>query len=89
MRTVVVAGIGGVVLGHVIWLLAVTAATSAHTLSTGVLAVSGLLLVAGGLAISRGRQAYQRGRWTRAAFLGGLAVSPVLLSIVVLAELYL
>lgn len=89
MRSIVVAGIGGLVLGHIIWLLGISAASAAQSVSTAVLVVSALLLAAAGYAIYRSWQAYQGKQWVRAAFLGGLSVSPVLLTIVVLGVTYL
>ena len=89
MRSVVVAGIGGLVLGHIVWLLGISAATAAQSVSSAVLLVSALLLGAAGYAIYRAWHYYRDRRWVRAAFLGGLSVSPVILTIVVLGETYL
>lgn len=89
MRSVVVAGIGGLILGHLLWLLGISAATSAQSVSTAVLVVSGILLVGAALAVYQAWQSYQRTQVVRAAFLGGLAVSPVAFTVVVLAVTYL
>ncbi len=89
MRSIVVAGIGGLVLGHIVWLLGISAASAAQSVSTAVLVVSALLLAAAGFAIYRAWQAYEGKQWVRAAFLGGLSVSPVILTIVVLGVTYL
>lgn len=89
MRSVVVAGIGGLVLGHIVWLLGISAATAAQSVSTAVLVVSVLLLAAAGYAIYRAGLYYRSGRWVPAAFLGGLSVSPVIFTIVVLGVTYL
>lgn len=89
MRSVVVAGIGGLLLGHLLWLLGISAATSAQSVSTAVLVLSAILLVAAGLAVHRAWRSYQDGRLVRAAFLGGLSVSPVIFTVVVLGVTYL
>lgn len=89
MRSIVVAGIGGLVLGHILWLLGISAATAAQSVSTVVLVVSALFLGAAGYAVHRARQYYRAMRWVPAAFLGGLSVSPVIFSIVVLGVTYL
>lgn len=89
VRSVVVAGIGGLVLGHVLWLLGISVATSAQSVSTAVLIVSAILLAGAVLAIYRSWRSYQRAQWVRAAFLGGLAVSPVLFTVIVLGVTYL
>lgn len=89
MRSVVVAGIGGLVLGHIVWLLGISAAMAAQSVSTAVLLVAVVFLAAAGYAIHRAWRYYQGNRWVPAAFLGGLSVSPVILTIVVLGETYL
>lgn len=89
MRSIVVAGIGGLVLGHMLWLLGISAATSAQAVSTAVLVVSAILLTGAGLAIYRAWRSYQRAQLVRAAFLGGLAVSPVIFTVIVLGVTYL
>ena len=89
MRSTIVAGIGGVILGHIVWLLGISAASAARSVSTAVLVVSVLFLAAAGYAIHRAWQFYQGRRPVAAAFLGGLAVSPVIFTIIVLGETYL
>lgn len=87
---VAIAGIGGLILGHIIWLVGVSLARSAPSaVGTWVLAVSVLFLLGAAAAISQARQLYERGDLTRAAFLAGLSVSPVLLTLVVLGVTYL
>ena len=87
---VAIAGIGGLILGHIVWLFGVSLARSAPSaVSTWVLAVSVLFLLGAAAAISQARQLYERGDLTRAAFLAGLSVSPVLLTLVVLGVTYL
>lgn len=57
--------------------------------STWVLAFSALFLLGAALAIHQSWQDYQRKDWVRAAFLGGLAFSPVVFTLVVLGVTYL
>lgn len=89
VRSVVVAGIGGLLLGHIVWLLGITLATDSASRSTIVLILSVLFLAAGGYAIHRAWLYYQREQWTPAAFLGGVAFSPVLFTLIVLGVTYL
>ena len=84
-----VAGIGGLVVGHVLWLAGITAATSTATVSSWVLVVAASSFVLGGLVAALGWRAYQRKSDVLAAFLWGLPVSPVLFSLVVLGVTYL
>ena len=58
-------------------------------MSTAVLVVSAALLILAGLLIYQGWQCYQRKQITMAAFLGGLALSPVIFTTVVLGVTYL
>ncbi|MBO0679308.1 hypothetical protein JRC04_17725 [Mycolicibacterium sp. S2-37] len=89
MRNEIVAGVGGLVVGHILWLIAITLATNASDVSTWVLVVAAasvLLAVAAGLL---GWRMYQRKAHVPAAFLWGLPVSPLLFSLVVLGVTYL
>ena len=88
-RSIVVAGIGWLVLGHIVWLLGITLASDSASRSTIVLVLSVLFLGGAGYAIHRARQYYERGQWTPAAFLGGLSVSPILFTLIVLGVTYL
>lgn len=84
-----VAGIGGLVLGHVLWLAGITAATSTATVSSWVLLVAASSFVLGAIVAALGWRAYRRQSDVWAAFLWGLPAAPVLLSLVVLGVTYL
>jgi DNA segregation ATPase FtsK/SpoIIIE-like protein len=84
-----VAGIGGLVLGHILWLAGITAATSTATVSSWVLAVAAASFVLGGIVAALGWRAYRRKSDVWVAFLWGLPVAPVLFSLVVLGVTYL
>lgn len=84
-----VAGIGGLVLGHILWLAGITAATSTATVSSWVLVVAATSFVLGGIVAALGWRAYRRKSDVWAAFLWGLPVAPVLFSLVVLGVTYL
>jgi len=85
----VIAGIGGLVIGHALWLVGISIALAASSVSGGVLIISAFFLVAAATVLYLARQQYDRKQLTSAAFLGGLAVSPVAFTLVVLAETYL
>lgn len=89
MRTIAVAGVGGIVVGHILWLLGMTLATDSPRVSTAVLVVSVLFLLAAAGLIYLAWQRYQTKQWTPAAFLAGVAVSPVLFTLIVLGVTYL
>lgn len=84
-----VAGIGGLVLGHILWLAGISAATSTSTISSWVLVVAAVSFVVGGIVGALGWRAYKRKSDVWAAFLLGVPISPVLLSLVVLGVTYL
>ena len=89
MRQFVVAGVGGVLIGHIVWLLGMSIARRAPSAPTAVLVLSAVLLLASGWLGYQAWQRYQREDLTRAVFLAGLTVSPVLLTVVVLGVTYL
>jgi hypothetical protein len=89
VRSAVVAGVGGALLGHLLWLIGISLATGSSSVSTAVLVVSAALLIIAGLLVYQGWQCYQRKQTTKAAFLGGLALSPLILTTIVLGVTYL
>jgi predicted phage tail protein len=88
-RAIWVAGIGGLIIGHMLWLAGISAAIATRTISHWVLVVAGLSFVLGGVAGWLAWRDYQRKAEVRAAFLAALPISPVLLSLVVLGVTYL
>lgn len=58
-------------------------------MSTGVLIVSALCLIGAGAAIYQAWNYYQRKQWPQAAFLAGLAFSPMVFTTIVLGVTYL
>lgn len=88
-RALWVAGIGGLVVGHVLWLAGISMATGASDVSTWVLVVAAVSFVVGGVAGWQGWRCYQRKAEAWAVFCWALPVSPVLLSLLVLGITYL
>lgn len=89
MRATVVAGLGGLIVGHMLWLLAISLATKTTTVNAWVLVVAAGSLVLAVAAGLYGRISYGRKAFARAAFFWCLPVSPVVFSISVLAVTYL
>ncbi len=89
MRAIWVAAIGGLLVGHVLWLAGISLATATGTVSSWVLVVAAVSFVLGAVCGVLGWRAYQRKAEVRAAFLCALPVSPVLFSLVVLGVTYL
>ncbi|MGE2717337.1 hypothetical protein ACQI4L_25040 [Mycolicibacterium litorale] len=89
MRNEIVAAVGGFVIGHILWLIAISLATSATDVSTWVLVVAGLSFLAGAALGYLGWRRFQAKAFVWSAFLWGLPAAPVLFSIVVLGVTYL
>jgi acyl-[acyl carrier protein]--UDP-N-acetylglucosamine O-acyltransferase len=92
LRALWVAGIGGLALGHICWLIGISAAIATSDVPPWVLVVAAVSFLAGIACVVLGRRAWQRrtpNAEVRAVFLWALPVSPVLLSLVVLGVTYL
>ena len=89
MRATIVAGIGGLIIGHVLWLLAISLATRTTTVNSWVLVVGAASVLVGVVAGLIGWILYRRKASAKAAFLWCLPVSPVVLSLCVLGVTYL
>ena len=89
MKSVIVAGIGGLALGHIVWLLGTSLARGSSTTNALVLtAAPQVFLAAAGIGYL-GWQRYQRKELVWAAFLGAVPVLPVIFTLVVLGVTYL
>ena len=88
-RAIWVAGIGGLIVGHMLWLAGISVAIATRTVSQWVLVVAAASFVVGIVAGGLAWRDYQRKAEVRAAFLAALPISPVLLSLVVLGVTYL
>ena len=82
----IVAGLCGLVLGHVIWLLAISLARGSSAL---VLVVAALVFLAAGGLGYLAWQRYQRNELQWAAFLGAMPVLPVIFTVIALGVTYL
>ena len=89
MRATVVAGIGGLIIGHMLWLTAISFATKTTTVNAWVLVIAAATLVVGVAGVLLGRRFHRRKASAKAAFLWCLPVSPLLFSVSVLAVTYL
>jgi cytochrome bd-type quinol oxidase subunit 2 len=88
-RAIWVAGIGGLVVGHILWLAGISIAIATRSINTWVLVVAAVSVVAGAAAAYFGWRSYRRESDVWAAFLWMLPISPVLLSLTVIGVTYL
>ncbi|MET0997060.1 MAG: hypothetical protein ABWY20_24670 [Mycobacterium sp.] len=89
MRGIWVAGIGGLIVGHMLWLTGISIAIATRTVSSWVLVVAAASFLVGIAAGLLGWRAYRERSEVKAAFLCALPIAPVLLSLVVLGVTYL
>ena len=89
MRAIWVAGIGGLVVGHILWLAGISVAIATRSINTWVLVVAAVSMVLGVVAVTVGLRSYRHKSEIWAAFLWTLPASPVLLSLTVLGVTYL
>jgi len=89
LSSAVIAGIGGVLLGHALWLIGISVATGSASQSTAVLVVSILFLLFAAAMAYLAWQRYQRREFSWSAFLAGLAFSPMIFTLIVLGVTYL
>lgn len=89
MRSVVVAGIGGLVIGHILWLVGIKFATETQSVNSWVLVVAVVSLLVGVIGGLLGLRYHRRRASAKAAFLWCLPISPVLFSLSVLGVTYL
>ena len=89
LRALWVAGIGGLIVGHILWLAGISIAIATSSINTWVLVVAGVSFLVGVVAAAMGWRCWQRKSEVWAWFLWALPVSPVLLSLVVLGVTYL
>jgi hypothetical protein len=89
LRNELVAGIGGLVVGHILWLVAISLAVATTTVNAWVLVVAALSVLLGVAAGLFGLCHYRRKSYVWTAFLWCLPVSPVVFSLAVLGVTYL
>ncbi|MFN8088043.1 MAG: hypothetical protein U0R81_03550 [Mycobacterium sp.] len=89
MRPTLVAGIGGLIIGHILWLIGITAAMSAPTVSFWVLILSAVIVVLAVGISYLARRMYERKKMVWAAFLACLPISPVIFTVIELGVTYL
>lgn len=76
-------------LGHILWLAAITLATEGSRVTIWALLVAALSLIGGAAGAYFGRRKYRQKEHTWAVFLWALPVSPVVFSLVLLGVTYL
>jgi cytochrome bd-type quinol oxidase subunit 2 len=89
LRAIWIAGLGGVIVGHILWLLGISLAIATSRVQFWVLILAAIVLLVSAVALWFGREKYRRKSQVWAAFLLCLPIAPVLLTLVVLGVTYL
>jgi hypothetical protein len=85
----VVGSLGGLIIGYIAWLIAVSIGMGTTTVATWSLVVAVPSVAIGVIAVVIGGRRYRRGDRGWATFALALPIAPVLLSLYVLATVYL
>ena len=89
MRSTVVAGIGGLVIGHILWLIAISLAIATKRVNFWVLVIAAIIAVVSAVAFLVSWQLHRRKSYVWSTFLWCLPISPILLTLAVLGVTYL
>jgi hypothetical protein len=89
LRPTLIAGIGGLVVGHILWLIGISIATAASRVNFWVLVLSALIALSAVAVGLLARRMYQAKRLVLAAFLACLPISPVVFTLIVLGVTYI
>ena len=84
----VVGAIGGLVIGYILWLIAVSIGVTNTTVSVWSLIILVFAVVGGACAWALGWRLYRRRTYPWAAFAFGLPILPVILTLAVLTVAY-
>jgi hypothetical protein len=88
LSSIVVAAVGGLVVGHILWLLAISFAIATSTVNRWVLVVSAVFAVLSIAAGIQGWRLHKRKADVWAAFLWCLPISPIVFTLCVLGATY-
>jgi hypothetical protein len=88
LRATIVAGIGGLVIGHILWLIAISLAIATTTVNSWVLVIAACVLVASAAAFLLSRRMHQNKSYVWSTFLWCLPISPLVFTLVVLGVTY-
>lgn len=89
LRATIVAGIGGLIIGHILWLIAISLAIATKTVNFWVLVVAAIIVVASAATFFMSWRLHQLRSHVWSTFLWCLPISPILLTVAVLGVTYL
>ena len=89
LRSIAVAAVGGLVIGHIVWLILISAAIATSHVNAWVLVVSAIFAVLSIAAIVMGWRYHRQKSDVWAAFLLCLPISPIVFTLCILGATYL
>jgi hypothetical protein len=89
LRAPVVAGIGGLVVGHILWLIAISVAIATSNVNFWVLITSAAIFALSVVAVVVAWRLHRRKSYVWAVFLWCQPISPILFTLSVLGVTYL
>ena len=88
LRSIVVAAVGGLVIGHILWLVAISFAIATTTVNKWVLVVSAMFALGSVAAGTLGWRLHRQKSDIWAAFVWCLPISPIVFTLCVLGATY-
>jgi hypothetical protein len=89
LRSTAVAALGGLVIGHILWLIAISFAIATTSVNLWVLVVSAVFVVLSGAAALVGWRLHRQKSDVSAVFFWCLPISPIVFTLCVLGATYL
>jgi hypothetical protein len=89
LRATIVAGIGGLVIGHILWLIAISLAIATTTVNSWVLVIGAAVVVVSAVAFLASWRLHRNKSYVGSTFLWCLPVSPIVFTLIVLGVTYL
>ena len=89
LRATVVAAVGGLIVGHILWLIATSLAIATSDVEHWMLIVSAVIAMLSAASFVVGWRRYQDRAYVWAALLLSMPISPVLLTLGMLGVMYL
>jgi hypothetical protein len=89
LRATIVAGIGGLVIGHILWLIAISLAIATTTVNRWALVIAAVIVVLSAVSFFNSWRLHQRKSYVWSTFLWCLPISPIVFTLAVLGVTYL
>jgi hypothetical protein len=89
LRATIVAGIGGLIIGHILWLIGISLAIATTTVNRWVLVVAAAVVLVSAVSFLLSWRLHLKKSYVWSTFLWCLPISPIVFTLVVLGVTYL